>query len=105
MKLYTKQQIESAIDIPSLFEEISHGLILYSEKKAVTSASSLNFDTHKRDVHIKSAALHESDFYVVKIASGFYDNPKLGLASSNGLMILFSQSTGEVAAILLDEVC
>lgn len=41
--------------------------------------------------------------YVVKIASGFYENPALGLASSNGAMLLFSQKTGELIAILLDE--
>jgi len=35
-------------------------------------------------------------------ASGFYDNPKLGLPSSGGLMLLFSQKTGELISVLLD---
>ncbi len=55
------------------------------------------------DVHIKYGYLRQDDYYVVKIASGFYDNPSLGLPTSNGLMLLFEQQTGELAAILLDE--
>jgi len=41
--------------------------------------------------------------FVIKVASGFYGNPKLGLPSGNGLMLLFDQQTGAPAAILLDE--
>ena len=32
--------------------------------------------------------------FVVKIASEFYDNPKYGLPSSNGMMLAFSAATG-----------
>jgi ornithine cyclodeaminase len=38
-----------------------------------------------------------------RATSGFYDNPQLGLPSSNGLMLLFEQKTGELRAVLLDE--
>ncbi len=55
------------------------------------------------DVHIKYGCLRGDPYYVVKIASGFYDNPKLGLPSGNGLMLLFRQRTGEPVAALLDE--
>jgi ornithine cyclodeaminase len=40
---------------------------------------------------------------VIKVASGFYDNPAIGLPSGNGLMMLYSQETGELVSILLDE--
>ena len=40
---------------------------------------------------------------MIKIASGFYENVEYGLSSSNGLMLLFKQETGELASILLDE--
>jgi ornithine cyclodeaminase len=63
----------------------------------------LQFDFPPGDVHIKSCALADGEFYVIKIASGFYHNPNVGLSSSNGLMLLFSQKTGELRAILLDE--
>ena len=55
------------------------------------------------EVHIKYGFIKNDDYYVIKVASGFYQNPGQGLPSGNGLMLLFSQNTGEMAAILLDE--
>jgi ornithine cyclodeaminase len=43
------------------------------------------------------------DSYVGKIASGFYENHKLGLPSGSGLMIVFSRKTGFIKPILHDE--
>ncbi len=39
---------------------------------------------------------------MVKIASGFYRNSELGLSSSDGLMLLFRQASGEPVALLED---
>jgi ornithine cyclodeaminase len=55
------------------------------------------------EVHLKYGYLRGGKHYVVKIASGFYGNPALGLPSSNGLMLLFDQDTGQPVAVLLDE--
>lgn len=57
----------------------------------------------KGEVHIKYGYVKADDYYVIKVASGFYQNPKIGLSSSNGLMLLFSQHTGELICTLLDE--
>lgn len=38
----------------------------------------------------------------VKISPGFFDNSKIGLPSTNGLMVLLSSKTGLVRALLLD---
>ena len=57
----------------------------------------------KGDVHIQYGAIAGDDYYVIKIASGFYENPSLGLPSSNGMMLVFRQDTGEPEAVLLDE--
>ena len=42
-------------------------------------------------------------YYVVKIASGFPDNPKLGIPAGNGVMLLFDKQTGGLLSLLLDE--
>ena len=34
--------------------------------------------------------------------NGFFDNPKLGLPSTSGMMVLFSSQTGMLEALLLD---
>ena len=52
----------------------------------------------KPESHIKG-----DDFFVIKIATGFYDNPSLGRPSSNGVMVVFSTTSGEPVALLKDE--
>ncbi|MGM0586579.1 MAG: ornithine cyclodeaminase family protein, partial [Pseudomonadota bacterium] len=42
------------------------------------------------------------DAFAVKISPGFFDNPKLGLPSLNGMMVTLSAQTGLVQAVLLD---
>jgi ectoine utilization protein EutC len=54
------------------------------------------------EVDVKTAYIPGFDGFAVKVSPGFFDNPKLGLPSLNGLMILFSARTGLVEALLLD---
>lgn len=54
------------------------------------------------EVDVKTAYLPGFDGFAIKVSPGFFDNPKIGLPSLNGLMILFSAKTGLVQALLLD---
>jgi ectoine utilization protein EutC len=54
------------------------------------------------EVDVKTAFIPGFDGFAIKVSPGFFDNPKLGLPSLNGLMILFSARTGIVEAVLLD---
>lgn len=101
MKIYTKNDIKKVLNIPCLIHELEQGFLLASYGKGVSTASSMQFPN--ADVHIKSGALVDGDFYIVKIASGFYSNPLQGIPSSNGAMLLFSKKTGELVALLHDE--
>lgn len=96
--------ISKALASVDVVAEMERAFVAYSSGKCVIPpVGELNFTEPRGDVHIKYGYVHDEEFYVVKIASGFYDNPSLGLASSNGLMLLFRQRTGELAAVLLDE--
>jgi ornithine cyclodeaminase len=91
----------TAIDPIPLIEE---GFAAYSRGQVIVPPiGELVFDDPPGDVHIKYGYIKGDDFYVIKIASGFYDNPKLGLSSGDGLMLVFSQKTGVLEAVLLDE--
>ncbi|MBT6431690.1 MAG: ornithine cyclodeaminase family protein [Deltaproteobacteria bacterium] len=79
------------------FDAFSQGLAV------IPPVGELTFEKPPGDVHIKYGYLKEGSHYVVKIASGFYNNPKLGLSSCQGMMLLFDQATGVPATILLDE--
>lgn len=54
------------------------------------------------EVDVKTAYIPGFDSFALKVSPGFFDNPKIGLPSLNGLMILFSAKTGLVEALLLD---
>lgn len=102
MKIIELSQIKRLLPSIDLIPIIADGFAAYSAGKAVIPpVGELLFD--HGDVHIKYGYIKNDEFYVIKIASGFYNNPKLGLPSSNGLMLLFSQTTGELVSILLDE--
>jgi ornithine cyclodeaminase len=104
MKILTLDQIKSALPSVDLMGEIESGFIAYSQGRAVVPpVGELVMRDPPGDVHIKYGYLTGDDYYVIKIASGFYENPKLDLPSSNGLMLVFSQKTGALEAVLLDE--
>jgi ectoine utilization protein EutC len=54
------------------------------------------------EVDVKTAYVPGLDAFAIKVSPGFFDNPKRGLPSLNGLMILFDAETGIVKAVLLD---
>lgn len=54
------------------------------------------------EVDVKTAYIPGFDGFAIKVSPGFFDNPKIGLPSLNGLMILLSAYTGLVEALLLD---
>jgi len=90
-----------AIDPLPLIEE---GFVAYSQGRAVVPpVGEMIFESPPGDVHIKYGYIRGDDHYVIKIASGFTDNPRLGLPSGNGMMLLFSQKTGQLECLLLDE--
>ena len=103
-KILKLDEIKRLIDIPQLIQEIEAGFVLYSEDKVVVPpVGFLHFDQPPGDVHIKYGYVTGDDFYVLKMASGFYNNAELGLSVADGLILVFSQQTGHLELILLDE--
>lgn len=63
---------------------------------------SMEIPSANGEVDVKAAYIPGFDSFAIKVSPGFFDNPKLGLPSLNGLMVLFSAHTGLVEALLLD---
>lgn len=103
--ILTLDEIKQRLDFETLMSDIERGFQWFSEGRTVVPpVGYLAFDPPAEgDVHIKYGYVRGDDFYVVKIASGFSGNAARGLPVTNGLMLLFRQATGELAAILLDE--
>ena len=97
-------EIKRLLDIPQLIAEIENGFVLYSEGQVnVPPVGFLHFDDPPGDVHIKYGYVSGDKYYVLKMASSFYNNPELGLPASDGLLLVFSQQTGQLELILLDK--
>jgi ornithine cyclodeaminase len=97
-------EIKRLIDVPKLIREIEAGFVLYSDDQVVVPpVGFLHFDQPPGDVHIKYGFVKGDDFYVLKMASGFYENAKLDVPVADGLILVFSQQTGHLKLILLDE--
>jgi ornithine cyclodeaminase len=102
--IYSLDQIKAVVrDLP-LTSIISEGFKAYSKGDVIVPpVGELNFDNPPGDTHIKYGYIKNHETYVIKIASGFYKNPEIGLPSSTGMMLVFYQKTGMLKAILLDE--
>lgn len=77
-------------------------LALATKPVAMPPILRLDIPDHHGEVDVKTAYVPGLDGFAIKVSPGFFDNPKLGLPSLNGLMILFSATTGLVEALLLD---
>ncbi|MGO6815716.1 ectoine utilization protein EutC (plasmid) [Rhizobium leguminosarum] len=62
----------------------------------------LDIPEYRGEVDVKTAYVPGIEGFAIKISPGFFDNPKIGLPSTNGMMVLMSSRTGLVQALLLD---
>ncbi|MBX5224729.1 ectoine utilization protein EutC [Rhizobium sp. NLR8a] len=72
--------------------------------KAVAMPPILRLDIpeYRGEVDVKTAYVPGIEGFAIKISPGFFDNPKIGLPSTNGMMVLLSSRIGLVQALLLD---
>lgn len=104
MKIWTKDEIIARFDMQRAVRMIEQGFIAYSRKTVqVPPVQNFQFDAANGDCCVKSAYVDGTETFAVKVSTGFYDNPKQGLPSNNGLIALFSARTGEPVALLQDE--
>ena len=101
IKLDEILSIVKNIDVVAAMED---GFRAYSNGKVIVPpVGELLFTDPEGDAHIKYGYIKNTEYFVIKIASGFYENPKIGLSSSQGLMLLFSQKTGQTVSVLMDD--
>lgn len=103
-KVIELAQIKGLLNMPELIDEIAEGFVLYSNGLVnVPPVGFLHFDEPPGDVHIKYGAVARDDVYVLKVASAFYRNTERNLPPSDGVMLVFSQKTGQLQLVLHDQ--
>jgi ornithine cyclodeaminase len=102
--VYTRRQIEQVIEPRQVIAAMERAFVAYSNGEAVIPpVGQLDFEDPPGDCHIKYGYLKQGSTFTIKIATGFWKNPERGLASSNGVVLVFSSETGELLTIFQDE--
>lgn len=102
MQIITRSQINQILPHLDLLPGIEKAFQVYSEGRAVVPpVGEMILD--RGEVHIKYGYLKNAEYYVIKIASGFYEKSDSDRLTSKGMMLLFSQQSGQALCALLDE--
>jgi len=105
MKILTESELRTIVplDIDAVRCTEDAFRALAAENK-VTMPPILRLDVpdSRGEVDVKTAYIQGLSGFAIKISPGFFDNPKIGLPSTNGMMVLLSSKTGLVQALLLD---
>ena len=104
IRIVTEAELRGAVDldletvqvIEQAFGALSDGGVV------MPPVMSMELAEAHGEVDVKTAYVPGMSGFAIKVSPGFFDNPKLGLPSLNGLMILFSARTGLVEAVFLD---
>lgn len=101
--ILNQTEIENRVQKLDIVPLIGAAFAAFSRGEAVVPLpGELIFNNPPGETHIKYGYFTQGDTYVIKIASGFFENPTKGLNTSDGLMLVFSKLTGELCAILND---
>lgn len=107
MQIFHKTDIEKCISLEDDLAEL-----MLSQKQAFIDFSAgyintpmplqMNFNNPPGDCHVKAGYHQSDDIFIVKIATGFYQNKDSSLPAGDGAILVFSKSTGLLQAILCD---
>ncbi|WP_253923937.1 cyclodeaminase [Halobacillus sp. A5] len=102
--MYNRDRIDKVIRLDTELINIVEEAFTDLSTKQVTMPPIMRIDVPENngEVDIKSAYIEGLDSFAVKLSSGFFNNPKMGLPSANGMMILLSAVTGEPLAVFAD---
>jgi len=103
VRILREPEVRGLLDMDETIEAVARSYAAYAAGDVVLPpVINLDLDEFKGEVHVKSAYIKGARHYVIKIASGFYLNPGLGLPAGNGMMLVFEARTGLLQGLLLD---
>jgi ornithine cyclodeaminase len=101
--LLREAEIRRLLDPAACIEAVEKAFAAYATGGAsLPAVINLEVPENRGEIHVKAGHLHGGSHYAIKIASGFYDNPRHGLPQNDGMVLVFDARTGVPAALLLD---
>lgn len=104
IRIVTEAQLRQVVELDLTAIDVVEKAFaaLASGRVVMPPILSMDLPDANGEVDVKTAYIPGFEGFAIKVSPGFFDNPKLGLPSLNGLMILFSAKTGLVQAVFLD---
>jgi ornithine cyclodeaminase/alanine dehydrogenase-like protein (mu-crystallin family) len=103
-RVVSRAEIERVLPGIDVVAAMERAFVIYSDGRAIVPpVGELLFADPPGDAHIKYGYIEGDEVFVVKIATGFYENAKRGLPPNSGLMLVFDARTGLPRAVLLDQ--
>ena len=103
-QVFKLDEILKALKDIDVVDVIAQGFKALSEEKVVIPPiGEMLFPDVDGELHIKYGAIKGDEDFVVKMATGFFQNPSKGLSPFSGCMMVFSQKTGHISSVLLEE--
>lgn len=102
--ILTESELRKCVQLDhAAIEAVEGGFTALAEGRAtIPSIVRVDVHEHKGEVDIKTAYIQGLDYFAIKIASGYFDNPLLGLPTGSGMMVLMNAKIGVPEVVLLD---
>lgn len=104
IRIVTESELRNAVKLDAEVIDVVERAFaaLATGKVVMPPILSMELAEANGEVDVKTAYIPDFEGFAIKVSPGFFDNPKIGLPSLNGLMILFSAKTGLVESVFLD---
>ncbi|MBT2569710.1 cyclodeaminase [Planococcus sp. ISL-110] len=104
MLIYTERELKQYITLNQQAKTVIEDGFNRLARRQVEMPPIMRIDIHEHngEVDVKTAYVKGKEMFAIKVSSGFFDNPKIGLPSGNGFMMLMSTQTGIPQALFLD---
>ncbi|QOR39810.1 cyclodeaminase [Billgrantia diversa] len=105
MKFFQRDEIEAVVGIDEqALRQVEAGFAALGRDEAIQPPIlSMSMEEFNSEVDVKTAHIKGWERFAIKVSTGSFDNPKRGLPSLSGLMLLFSAETGRVEAVLFED--
>ena len=99
--ILTRKEVESCLSMKKTIEAVQEAYMAFARGRVqMPPVMHLNAHQYNGEVDIKSGFVEDFDLIGTKIASGYYDNHKLGLPSGMAVIILLDLKTSMPLAIM-----
>jgi ornithine cyclodeaminase/alanine dehydrogenase-like protein (mu-crystallin family) len=96
-------EIRALLDPVSCIEAVERAFVAYAAGRAeLPGVIHLDVPEARGEVHVKAGYVHGGGCWAVKVATGFPENPGVGLPANSGIVLAFDAHTGLTAAVLFD---